>query len=249
MLRVTNAFRFDSNGYYLEINQIQIDENNAPLLPSDCTIDEPKPKEGYWLKWNGKKWVSEKKPTSCAECIEKGLTCVSNGQGQHNYEVKLLLESLVAADSERYKIVVSSDFVESIEEIPPKTLTELKSKKLAELSSVADNYAQYKCPIDMYITSSAGFKVDADVCSQTNMQGLILMLEPEQTCQYKDFTNEFRTVTREQLETMVSECKRNGLNLYNQKFKFEAQINACTSQEEINAIEIRFEMLDFTHRD
>lgn len=128
-------------------------------------------------------------------------------------------------------------------------LEKAKADKLAELDTVADNYAQYKCPIDMYITSSTGFKVDADVCSQTNMQGLILMLEPEQTCQYKDFNNEFQTVSREQLETMVGECKQNGLSLYNQKFKFEAQINACTSKEELDAIEIKFEMLEFNHAD
>lgn len=128
-------------------------------------------------------------------------------------------------------------------------LENAKADKLAELSSVAHSYAQYKCPIDMYITSSTGFKVDADVCSQTNMQGLILMLQPEQTCQYKDFNNEFQTVSREQLETMVGECKQNGLSLYNQKFKFEAQINACTSLEELDAIEIKFEMLDFTYGD
>lgn len=126
-------------------------------------------------------------------------------------------------------------------------LEKAKAEKLAELSSVADNYAQYKCPIEMYITSSTGFKVDADVRSQTNMQGLILTLQPGQTCQYKDFNNEFQTVSREQLETMVGECKQNGLSLYNQKFKLEAQINACTSQEELDAIEIKFTMQDFAN--
>jgi hypothetical protein len=98
----------------------------------------------------------------------------------------------------------------------------------------------------MYIVSSTGFKVDADVCSQTNMQGLILMLGEGESCQYKDFNNEFQTVTREQLTIMVGECKQNGLNLYNQKFALEAQINAATSIEEVETIEIKFEMLDFS---
>ena len=128
-------------------------------------------------------------------------------------------------------------------------LEKAKDEKLAELSSVADNYAQYKCPIDMYITSSTGFKVDADVCSQTNMQGLVLMLEPGQTTQYKDFNNEFQEVSREQLETMIVECKQNGLNLYQQKFEYEAQINAAQTIEELDAIELVFEMMDFTEGD
>ena len=130
---------------------------------------------------------------------------------------------------------------------PPATLEEAKERKLAELSQISNCYAQYKCPIDMYITSSTGFKVDADVRSQTNMQGLILMLGEGESCQYKDFNNEFQTVTREQLEIMVREAKQNGLSLYNQKFAFEAQINACTTKEEVDAIKIEFEMMDFSN--
>lgn len=132
------------------------------------------------------------------------------------------------------------------EEHTDELLEKAKAEKLQELSSVADCYAQYKCPIDMYIVSSTGFKVDADVCSQTNMQGLILMLNEGESCQYKDFNNEFQTVTREQLTIMVGEAKKNGLNLYQTKFQLEAQINAATSIEEVETIEIKFEMLDFS---
>lgn len=129
---------------------------------------------------------------------------------------------------------------------PPATLEEAKKLKLAELFRMSNCYSQYKCPIDMYITSSTGFKVDADVCSQTNMQGLILVLPEGGTCRYKCFDNQFRTVSREQLVIMVSECKQNGLNLYNQKFAYEAQIDTCTSIEEVEAIKIKFEMMDFS---
>lgn len=129
---------------------------------------------------------------------------------------------------------------------PPATLEEAKELKLAELSQMSGYYAQYKCPIDMYITSSTGFMVDADVCSQTNMQGLILVLPEGGYCRYKCFNNEFETVSREQLVIMVGECKQNGLNLYNQKFAYEAQINACTTIEDVEAIKIEFEMMDFS---
>lgn len=124
-----------------------------------------------------------------------------------------------------------------------------KANKLAELSRISHQYSAYECPVDMYIVSSTGFKVDADVCSQTNMQGLVLMLEPGQTTQYKDFNNEFQEVSREQLETMIAECKQNGLNLYQQKFEYEAQINAAQTIEELDAIELVFEMMDFTEGD
>lgn len=125
-------------------------------------------------------------------------------------------------------------------------LANAKTAKLEELSRISHQYSAYECPVDMYIVSSTGFKVDADVCSQTNMQGLVLMLEPGQTTQYKDFNNEFQEVSREQLETMIVECEQNGLNLYQQKFEYESQINAAQSIEELDAIELVFEMMDFS---
>ena len=43
-----------------------------------------------------------------------------------------MLESFVAADSEHYKIVISSDFVEQIEEIPAPTPEEQEQKESEE---------------------------------------------------------------------------------------------------------------------
>lgn len=131
MSNTKTVYRFDSAGYYLGTSLAQYVGDDL-LLPSDCVEAQPTIKNGYWSKWSGSKWVNEKIPTSCAECIEKGLTCISNGQGQHNYEVKSLLESLVAADSEHYKIVISSDFIEQIEEIPAPTPEEQEQKESEE---------------------------------------------------------------------------------------------------------------------
>lgn len=127
-------------------------------------------------------------------------------------------------------------------------LQNAKAAKLAELSKIADNYDQYKCPIDMYIISSTGFKVDADIRSQTNMQGLVLVLPAGGTTSYKDFNNEFQNVSKEQLEVMITECKQNGLNLYQQKFTYEFLIDACDTLDEVNDIEIKFTMTDFTQK-
>ena len=245
MSNTKTVYRFDSAGYYLGTSLAQF-VGKSLLLPSDCTETQPKQKDGYWSKWSGSKWVNEKIPTSCAECIEKGLTCISNGQGQHNYEVKSLLESLVAADNEHYKIVVSSDFVEQIEEIPAKTLDEVKSDKLAELDSIASQFDSYKCDT-MFITSSVGgYRFNADIRSQTNLQGLISVLDDSQTTLYKDYDNEFRTLNKEQMQTIFNECILNGQNLYATKWKYQAQIGACTTIEEVQSIDIKFEMMDFS---
>lgn len=244
MSNTKNVYRFNSEGYYVGTSLAQY-INQDLLLPPDCTETEPDLKEGYWSKWTGKSWSTVKIPTTCAEAIEQKLTCISNGSEVHNLQVRTVLESLVASDNENYKLVTSPDLVMSIEEIPEKTLDELKSEKLEELSSYAGKFDQYKCDT-MYITSSIkGYKFNADIRSQTNMQGLIDVLADDATTLYKDYDNEFRTMTKEDLTVLKSECLQNGQSLYQQKWTLQTKINDCTSKEELDAIEIKFEMLNF----
>lgn len=125
------VYRFDENGYFKGECKAQI-FNNEVLLPPDCTETKPTLKNGYWSKWNGKKWENEKIPTTCAEAIENNLTCISNSPNAHDLEVKAILEALVTSDSENYKIVVSDSFVMSIEEIPEPTPEEQQQKESEE---------------------------------------------------------------------------------------------------------------------
>ena len=128
-------------------------------------------------------------------------------------------------------------------------LERAKADKLAELSTYAGQFDQYKCD-EMYVTSSiGGYKFNADIRSQTNMQGLIDVLADETTTLYKDYDNEFRTMTKADLAVLTSECLQNGQYLYQQKWTLQTKINACTSQEELDAIKIKFEMLEFNHAD
>ena len=120
MSNTATAYQFDSNGYYLNETLVQ-KMGDDYLVPPDSTMTEPTFKTGYWTKWNGTKWTNEKIPTTCADAIKKGLSCISNGPGKHNQEVKAVMEALVAADSEHYKTVVSDEFVMTIEEIPEPT--------------------------------------------------------------------------------------------------------------------------------
>lgn len=130
-----------------------------------------------------------------------------------------------------------------------KTIDDLKAEKLEALTAYAGQFDQYKCD-DMYVTSSiGGYKFNADIRSQTNMQGLIDVLADDATTLYKDYDNEFRTMTKADIAVLKSECLQNGQYLYQQKWTLQAKINACTSKEELDAIEIKFEMLEFNHAD
>lgn len=127
-------------------------------------------------------------------------------------------------------------------EKPESTIEELKVKKLAEISAEAHKYSQYECG-KMYLTSSKGFRINADGRAQDNIRGLIALGQP---CAFKDFDNVFHTNTSiEDLNTMLTECYANGASLYQQKFEYEARVDAAKSAEDLY-FDVIFSMADFS---
>ena len=125
---------------------------------------------------------------------------------------------------------------------PDPELAELKARKLAEISAEAHKYSQYECG-EMYLTSSKGFRINADGRGQDNLKGLIAL---GVTCRFKDYDNEFHPgTTVEDLNLMLLECYKNGASLYQQKFEYEARVDAAKSAEDLN-FEVTFLMADFS---
>lgn len=121
-----------------------------------------------------------------------------------------------------------------------------KSEKLNELNTIASRYDSYKCD-DMYITSSVGgYRFNADSRSQTNLRGLISVLDDVKSVAYKDYDNEFQSLNKEQMQIIFSECILNGQNLYKQKWDFAEKIKTCETIEELNSIEFNFTMMNFS---
>ena len=127
-------------------------------------------------------------------------------------------------------------------EKPDPELAELKARKLAEISAEAHKYSQYECA-EMYLTSSKGFRINADHKAQDNLRGLIALGQP---CAFKDFDNVFHADTSiDDLNTMLTECYANGASLYQQKFEYEARVNAVKSAEDLY-FDVIFLMADFS---
>lgn len=198
---------------------------NVYLVPANATDKKPlKAKENQAVIFNGTEWEI------IADYRDKTYYI-----GTEQHEMKDLGDLPKGATFEPVE--------------PEKTLEELKAEKLEALTVYAGQFDQYKCD-DMYVTSSIeGYKFNADIRSQTNMQGLIDVLADDATTLYKDYDNEFRTMTKADLAVLKSECLQNGQYLYQQKWTLQPKINACTSKEELDAIEIKFEMLEFNHAD
>lgn len=243
MSTTKNVYRFDGEGYYIGISLAQYDGQDL-LLPPDCTETKPALKEGNWYKWTGKSWSAVKIPTTCADAIEQNLTCISNGSGVHNLQVKAVIETLVANESENYRTVVSSGFVMGIEALPEPTLDKLKEKKLDELTAAGHQFDNQLVNENMIIKSSLGFAVNADLRSQNNLRGLIIVgVEP---VNFMTADNSVQSLTLEQLNVLLNETIKNGENLYKTKWMLRDKILNSSSVEELEAIEIKFTMKDFS---
>ena len=128
---------------------------------------------------------------------------------------------------------------------PTQQLEEVKTSKLAELETKAAAFENNENK-DMFFKSSViGYLINGDRRTRSNIQDLITY-QPTDIVIYRDYENIERNLTKDELKIMLKEHVMNGQMLYNQKWEFEKQINACTSIDELNKIEISFIMQDFS---
>lgn len=127
---------------------------------------------------------------------------------------------------------------------PEKTLDELKSEKLVELTAITSKFDNQLVNNEMIIKSSLGFSINADLRSQNNLRGLIAVgVEP---VNFMTADNSLKSLTLEQLNVLLSECAQNGQHLYLLKWQYREQIEQAQTVEELNAIEFNFAMKDFS---
>lgn len=117
-------------------------------------------------------------------------------------------------------------------------LEKAKITKLAELNGAFDAAAK-----EAHCTSSAGFEINADEIANRNIEGLVLVMQPEETTLFRAYDNSFHEVTREQLEVMRKEIVINSQYLYQAKWTFEAQIMQAQTEETLADIDITAEAL------
>ena len=112
-------------------------------------------------------------------------------------------------------------------------LEKAKTTKLAELNGAFDAAAK-----EAHCTSSVGFEINADEIANRNIEGLVLVMQPEETTLFRAYDNSFHEVTREQLEVMRKEIVINSQYLYQAKWTFEAQIMQAQTAQAVADIDI-----------
>ena len=104
---------------------------------------------------------------------------------------------------------------------------------------------------EMYFTSSLGFKVNGDRRTKDNLQDLITFFDlqaKEGKISYRDYDNQDQALTKEQLQTLLTEHVTNGQMLYTIKWQLQSKINAAESLDDLHNITIAFPMCDFSKK-
>lgn len=127
---------------------------------------------------------------------------------------------------------------------PEKTLDELKSEKLSELTAITSKFDNQLVNTDMIIKSSLGFTINADLRSQNNLRGLIAVgVEP---VNFVTADNSVKSLSIEQLNVLLNETALNSQAIYITKWRYKEQIEQAKTKEDLNAIKFEFTMKDFS---
>lgn len=118
-------------------------------------------------------------------------------------------------------------------------LENVVARKLDELNAKLE---ETKTSSAAHITSSTGYVVNANTTAKQNIDGLITAMTTQNlsTVNFMTFDNTLAELTLEQLKTLQLELISYGNNLYAKKWSLRAQIEACTTKEEVDAIVIDY---------
>lgn len=174
---------------------------------------------------------------------EIALFDTSKSRLQTTLKFKPELAGATIEETEREIVELDGKFVFA-DEHTDELLVNAKTAKLKELVALTDRFEENKNN-DMFFTSFLGFRVNGDRRTRSNIEDLI-QFSDEFPVDYRDYDNKIEKVSKEDLQVMLGEHNTNGHNLYAQKWEYEQKIAAVKTVEEVEAIELVFEMMDFT---
>lgn len=122
----------------------------------------------------------------------------------------------------------------------------LKTRKLKELETKFNSYRESK---DIFITSSLGFTANCNTVAFTNVDGLIAQLEIDPSIEvipFMGYDNIVHNLNEKDLKVLKAEISKNGSYVYQQKWSYKEQINACTTKEELDALKFTFTCMKFS---
>lgn len=121
---IVNLPYLDEDGYFAGTMACMYGEDGTLLLPDNvrntaAPCEDPRASE-YFYKWEGEKFVAEKKPTTCADFITFGPVNHQKQTDRWN-ELRQRIQVLQEKDQEHYRIQRGEHLEWIMEEIPEPT--------------------------------------------------------------------------------------------------------------------------------
>lgn len=219
------------------LDPLETEQQGKPvyLLPADSTFTEPlTAKDGCAVCWNGEAW----------EYIEDHRQKQDrNGEHPTGQGTPYWMPKDDWQTPARYMTDLGKLPEGVMLEKPEKPLSVMRGEKLAELSSKFS-----AAEADAHLTSSLGFEINAGEKANRDIDGLVKLMEAMpgmETVEFCCYDNSFKSVTLADLKTMQVEVILSGNALYAQKWAYRDAINAATTKEKLEAIEIEFVFSNF----
>lgn len=220
------------------------------MLGADCydiAAPEDDGKHFYKIAADGQSWEAEAIPQTVEECV--GITLDHHKQTERVHKLREVFEELTRG-STTFRLVQDPETnARTVEAIPEKTVDEVRTEKLQALDSAFNAWYTDGATLK----SSLGFEADSDSRAMQDVNGLVTAAEAmaaaetaETKLTFMDANNEGHQVGLAELKTLQLEIIQAGNAAYQEKWKLRAAIEAATTKEELDAIEIVFQPLDFS---
>lgn len=242
----------DEDGYYDGTVACMADARGALMLGADCydiAAPEDDGKHFYKIAADGQSWEAEAIPQTAEECV--GIVLDHHKQTERIHKLRTVFDELTKV-SATYRLVQDPETnARTVEKIPEKTVEEVRTEKKRALDSAFASWYEDGATV----VSSLGFEADSDQRAMTDVNGLVTAAESRATFAdtesgggliFMDANNVGHQVSLDQLKTLQLEIIQAGQAAYQEKWKLRDAIEKAKTKEELDAIEIVFQPLDFS---
>lgn len=119
---------------------------------------------------------------------------------------------------------------------------DLSVVKAAKSGEIRRQYEVYR-GTTAEVPSSLGFTANANTRAWEDVMSLVVQMQSMPTgsaVRFRAADNTYHDVSREELSTLLLEIIATGLDSYTQKWKYDAEVEAAKTVDEVNAININF---------
>ena len=238
----------DEDGYFDGMVACMADAKGSLMLGADCyDIAAPEDDGKHFFKLSADKngWEAEAIPQTAEECV--GIVLDHHKQTDRVHKLREVFDKLTQGSTTYRLVQDATTNARTVEKIPEQTVEEVRTEKKRALDSAFASWYEDGATLK----SSLGFEADSDSRAMQDVNGLVTAAEAQATFAadgliFMDAKNVGHEVTLDQLKTLQLEIIASGNAAYQEKWKLRDAIEAATTKEELDAIEIVFQPLDFS---